>query len=307
MHGILRRLVIPALLLACVGIEWHRGGDSLPTWVANLSVKVGGGPDRALRIILALQILGAAVALASRGGSRIVAWAAGAALAFSGLAELSAIVAAPGKAAVPVGTWVAPLLGLAIGTWILSVMARPEPRPMRPARVTAWKAIATITAAACAAGIAGRASLAPRSGFLGVDGVETVILHPEQWVGMTLPQSGFSRQLPAITPLTLEGTKWVVFYSPTCGRCHEVFRTYFAGPQHHEVIAVRIPHAPGDEVIKGDQPEDVECEECERLSLPEGTRWIVTPPTIVKIEGGRVTCVSGMDYDRCRPASGAAN
>ena len=115
MHGILRRLVVPALLLACVGIEWHRGGDLLPTWVANLSVKVGAGPDRALRIILALQILGAAVALASRGGSRIVAWAAGAALAFSGLAELSAIVAAPGKAAVPAGTWVAPLLGLAIG------------------------------------------------------------------------------------------------------------------------------------------------------------------------------------------------
>jgi hypothetical protein len=103
----------------------------------------------------------------------------------------------------------------------------------------------------------------------------------------------------------MEGTKWIVFYSPTCGRCHEVFRAYFAGPQNGEVIAVRVPHAPGEEVLKSDQPEDVECEGCDRLTLPDGKRWIVTPPTIMKVEGGTITCVTSADYDRCRKGSEA--
>lgn len=306
MLGFTRRIAVPALLLACAAIEWRRGGDSLPTWLANFSTKTGVGPDRALRIAMSLELLGAVVALASRGGSRAVAWATGGAFAFSGLAELSAVVGAPGQGTVPAGTWVAPLLSLGVGALLLSAMARREPPSTVPApRFTAWKAIGLLAAATGATALAGRATLTPRAGLLGVDGVETVILNPSQWVGMSMPQTGLPRHLPMLTPLTMEGTKWVVFYSPTCGRCHEVFKTYFAGPQHGEVIAVRIPHAPGDEVIGGDAPRDVECEECERLSLPEGKRWIVTPPTIVRLENGTVTCVTSMDYDRCRPASSA--
>jgi hypothetical protein len=156
-------------------------------------------------------------------------------------------------------------------------------------------------------GIAGRLDLAARTNArIGDNGVETVVLNPSEWVGMTLPQTGLSRQIPALTPLTLEGTKWIVLYSPTCARCHEVFRAYFAGPQNGEVIAVAIPHAPGEEVLKSDQPEDVACEGCERLTLPEGKRWIVTPPTIIKVEGGKITCVTSSDYDRCRKGSEAA-
>jgi hypothetical protein len=71
------------------------------------------------------------------------------------------------------------------------------------------------------------------------------------------------------------------------------------------VIAVRVPHAPGEEVLKSDQPEDVECEGCDRLTLPDGKRWIVTPPTIMKVEGGTITCVTSADYDRCRKGSEA--
>ena len=60
MHGLTTRILVPVLLLACVLLEWSRGGDSLPTWVANLAVKTGLGADRALRILIALQLTGAA-------------------------------------------------------------------------------------------------------------------------------------------------------------------------------------------------------------------------------------------------------
>ena len=55
MNGLLRRIAIPTLLLTCVAIEWSRGGDSLPNWLANLSVKTGAGSDKALRILILLN------------------------------------------------------------------------------------------------------------------------------------------------------------------------------------------------------------------------------------------------------------
>ena len=120
MQGFVRRIAVPALLLACVGIEWSRGGDSLPTWVANLSIKTGMGADRALRILIALELCGAVLALLSSRLSRPIAWIAGVGLAFSALAELSAIINAPGKSAVAAGVWMAPLAWLALGAGILN-------------------------------------------------------------------------------------------------------------------------------------------------------------------------------------------
>ncbi len=304
MHGLTTRILVPVILLACVLLEWSRGGDSLPTWVANLAVKTGLGADRALRILIALQLTGAVAALRRGSLARPVAWATGVALAFSGLAELSAIVNSPGQSAVPAARWIPPLAGLAVGAGVLAVLTRPRPAAPPARRIGAWTVITTAIVLAISLAVSARLTLAPRSaGGIGANGVETVMLNPEEWVGMTAAQCGIARHLPQLTPLTMEGTKWVVFYSPTCGRCHEVFGAYFKGPQNGEVIAVRVPIAPGDVQAKGDQPEDVECEGCERLTLPEGKRWVITPPTIVRFEGGKVACATSADYSRCRKGS----
>lgn len=303
MHGFVTRIGVPVVLLACVAVEWSQGGNSLPTWTANLATKTGLGPDRLLRILIALQLAAAPVALLSARLARPVAWACGVALAFSGLAELSAIVNAPGTAAVPPSTWFAPLAGLGVGGAILATLARHQP-VAPPARIGAWTVLATLALLAATLAASARLTLEARSaGAIGAGGVETVMLNPEEWVGMTAAQAGIARHVPQLTPLTMEGTKWVVFYSPTCGRCHEVFRAYFAGPQNGEVIAVKVPHAPGDTVLPSDQPSEVECAGCEMLSLPEGKRWVVTPPTIVKFENGVVTCATSADYTRCRKGS----
>lgn len=301
MNGLLRRIAIPALLLTCVGIEWSRGGDALPTWIANLSIKTGYGSDKILRLLIAVELCGAFFAFLSSGMSRRIAWLTGAGFAFSGLAELSAIVNAPGDTAVPASMWIAPLVGLAIGTGTLAIMARPTTVPVPRSRISALKVIGAVVIGMIAFGIAGRLELSPRTNSrFGSNGAETVVLNPDEWVGMTMAEAGIARHVPQLTPLTMEGTKWVVFYSPTCGRCHEVFRTYFSGPQAGSVIAVMVPHGPGVKVLPSDQPADVACEGCERLSLPDTKQWIITPPTIVKVENGKVTCVTSTDYDRCR-------
>jgi hypothetical protein len=63
------------------------------------------------------------------------------------------------------------------------------------------------------------------------------------------------------------------------------------------VVAVRIPHVPGQTYVKTDQP-DIACEGCERLALAEGIRWVITSPTIVRFQDGTVDCVTSADYFR---------
>lgn len=305
MHPLMRRIAVPAVLLGCAAVEVSRGGDALPSWLANLSVKAGASPDGALRALIAVQLAGAVLALLSAALATPVAWATAGTLAFSGLAELSAIVARPGSSAVPAATWAVPLAALALGLLGIIGLSRPVPAT-KARRFGAWSVVGVLAACVAAASVAGRLELAPRTvGSVAADGVETVVLNPEEWVGMTLPQAGLSRHLPAITPMVLEGTRWVVFYNPTCSRCHEVFRAYFAGPQDGTVVAVEIPKVPGEPIAAGDDLGDVECSGCQRLSLPVGKRWVITSPTIVRIEDGRVACVTSSDYGRCRPATGA--
>lgn len=301
----LTRIAVPALLLAVVAWALVRGGDMLPTWIANLSVKTGLGPDRMLRLLVAAALAGSAVAAASAALATPLAWATGTAFAFSGLAELSAIINAPGDAPVPLVAWAAPLASLAAGATVLALLSRPAVPPEPPARPAAWGVLGALAAVTAATAIAARLPFAQRTAAgTGADGVPTVVLSPDEWVGMTAPQTGVARHLPLLTPLTLSGTVWVVFYSPDCGRCHQVFEAYFAGPQGSQVVAVRIPHAPGQTYVKTDRPEDVACEGCERLALPEGTRWVITSPTIVRFQDGQVDCVTSADYSRCRQGSG---
>ena len=299
------RVAVPVALLACVAIEFRLGADALPNWLANLSVKSGLGAERAVRLLAAFELLGAGIALASARRARTVAWLACAAFAFSALAELSAIVAAPGNRALPGRVWIGPVLGLAFGgggLWLLS--SRPAAEPPPAARFTPWRAMALVALAAASFGIAGSMTVMPRTDVtLGAGGVEAVALDPSQWTGKTFAQAGVAAHVPMLTATTLSGTQWVVFYRPSCGRCHQVMETYFAGPQDGSVIAVKVPYGPGEEFAPGEFAEDVACTGCEMLELPSKRRWIITTPTIAKVEDGIITCVTWTDYDRCRAAS----
>lgn len=303
MRTLLVRIAVP-VALAWIVVAAHRsGGDMLPNWLANLSVKSGLGIDRAVRLVTAFAIVGATLGLLSARRAPRVAWITCAALAFTALAELSAIIAAPGNRALPGHVWTIPLLCAALGGGGLWVLTRPGSTPP-PARFGVWRIALTLVTVTVAFGVAGRMTVTPRTDVsLGAGGVEAVELDAPGWVGKSFAAAGIARHAPLITPATLEGTKWVVFYRPNCGRCHQVFDMYFAGPQDGNVIAVKVPYGPGEEQSPGDAPEEIRCDGCERIELPGGKRWIITTPTIAKVEDGVITCVTWTDYDRCRTAS----
>ena len=304
MRTLLIRVIVP-VALAWIAIAGHRaGGDMLPNWLANLSVKTGLGVDRAVRLVTAFAIVGAALGFLSARRAPRVAWITCSALAFTALAELSAIIAAPGNRALPGHVWTGPLISAALGGGGLWVLSRPHVAVPAAARFTVWRLAGTLAVLMVAFGVAGRMNVTPRTDVsLGAGGVEAVSLDASQWVGKSFAAAGVAMHAPLLTPATLSGTKWVVFYRPNCGRCHQILDTYFAGPQGGNVVAVKVPYGPGEEQSPSDMPEEVRCEECERIELPSGKRWIITTPTIAKVEDGVITCVTWTDYDRCRTPS----
>lgn len=305
---VLTRIATPAVLVLLTVLEKVYGGDGLPAWLANMAIKTGAGVEHAVQVLMAVQLTGAAVAVIFRRVAPAVAWITFVALSFSGLAELSAVFMAPGNTVVPMRFWLVPLVQLAVGVAALwgvvstAEQARIARMSQPPARVTVWRVLLVVCIATVAAGVASRTSISARNVTL-LQGVETVVLDPDTWEGKTIPGTGLAQFLPALTPLTLEGTKWIVFYQPSCGRCHDVFRTYFAGDQLKTVFAVQVPHAPNEKVLESDQRGEVECDNCTFLSLPKGRQWLgLTTPTIVKVENGKVVCVEAINYSRCRKA-----
>lgn len=309
------RVGAPLLLLGQAASEFLWGGNAVSRWVVGFATKTGIGLERTVRGMIALQIIAIAFAVLFPYTANAIAWITFIGLAFGGLAELSALVNSPGAAPLPAGVWILPIGCLALGALGIALLGRSAPEPKLPrAPVTAWRIFIGLFVVGGALSIAARVVVPERApdsigtantAAAGTNGIENVVFNPEEWVGHTIPETGLGRYLPKLTPATLEGTKWIVFYQATCGRCHEVFRAYFGGPQHDEVVAVAVPPPPDAPAAHSDQPKEIECEECLLLALPEGKRWIITTPTIVKVEAGKVTCVTSSDYDRCRSGTGA--
>jgi hypothetical protein len=303
---VIARVVVPVLLAALVAAAIARGGDALPAFMANAAVRTGLGVETATRLLVASLASCALLAVLFGRLASGIAWVAFGGVAFVSLAELSAVFAAPGGGSVPARVWVVPMVGLALGVaglWALNAtVPAAGGHPPARCRLGAWQVLAGLCAVGVPFAVAAQLTVASRTVSV-QGGVEYVDFDVSSWVGKTVPGTGLAKFLPMITPATLEGTRWIVFYQPSCGRCHDVFRIYFAGDQHGEVVAVEVPHAPDATVLESDQPADIECTNCARMPLPAGKHYVVTTPTIVKVENGVVTCVTSHDYDRCRPPS----
>lgn len=303
----LTRVALPIILLTLAIIQFRQGGDSLSAWLANAAVKTGIGPVNMVRLLIGLELAGAALSVLYRRLAAPLAWTTFAGMAFSSLAEFSTLFNAPGNGALPASAWSWPVTLLVVGGGGLLLLnltseaakAAAKEGAATPGRITPWRVLLAIFIVMIAGGIATRVVVADRT-IRSAGGVPSIALNTDDWVGHRVPETGLSKYLPSVTPITLEGTKWIVFYQPTCSRCHEIFRTYFPGNNAFDVIAIEVPHAPDETVLPGDQLGDVECQDCTRFKLPGNTRWIVTTPTIVKVENGVITCVEAVNYDRCR-------
>ncbi len=281
------RVGVPAMLIALVVVESRSGVASLPFWIEGLSSRLEVSPEAALRVLIGLQLTFAATAILLRRWSRQISLLAAMLLAFAAVAELSALAGRGIEAArfLPAGVLLA-ACGL-----LLPPLARRSP-PVAASGSPAWRIVALVAIATTSVATAARIPIAPTIPTLGSFSGEIVELAVEDWVGKTIPETGLGARVPRLTALTVEGRSAVVLYNPHCGACHEFFEAWFADPRPFRVIALEVPPEAGAVVIDSDQPDDIACASCERLSLPTGPLWLVKPPVLVLVEDGRVQCVA---------------
>ncbi|MGA1400341.1 MAG: hypothetical protein ACO38P_08150 [Phycisphaerales bacterium] len=281
------RVGMPALLASLVVIESRAGLESLPIWIDGLATRFDLAEMDLLRLLMGVQLTFAVSAILLRPWSRVISLAAALLLSFAAIAEMSALVGRGPEAT----ELLPPAILLAVCGLLLPPLAR------RPAASTtegspAWRivllvAIATISLAATA-----RIPIPPSTPTAGSFSGEIVELAVEDWLGKTIPETGLGARVPNLTALTVEGRSAVVLYNPHCGSCHEFFEAGFDDPQPFRVIALEVPPEEGAVVVESDQPKEIACAGCERLSLPRGPLWLVRPPVLVLVEDGRVSCVA---------------
>lgn len=288
------RVFVPLLLVLLAWLEARGGPGTLPRWLATVGARFDLSEDLLLRVLIALQLGLAGIALLIPRWSRTVSTTALVLLVFAAVAEVSALVGAGGEAL----AFVPPLIILAASASLLPTTLRAV-GAASSAGSPAWRVLGSLAIGVASVAIAtripfGEAASSPATAP--ASGVEVVELALEDWTGRSLPETGLTLRLPELAALTLEGRSVLVLHDPRCGQCHDLFATWFAAPVDARVIAVRVPPAPGSPLLESDQPEEVACADCVRLSLPEGPTWLVQTPAVVVVEEGEVRCVAkGLD------------
>ena len=130
--------------------------------------------------------------------------------------------------------------------------------------------------------------------------VASIDLDVAAWTGRSLAETAIAPHLPDLAGSVADEPVFLVLYSGRCGTCHDLFRDQFAGELPRRVLAIEIPPASDAILAPGDGLErEIECPGCERLSLPAGPRWLVRPPTVVRVDEGVVTCVDDASSGSC--------
>lgn len=298
------RFLGAAILLAGAGAALSIG-PLLPAWLRALGGEVGLSPDGTIRWTAALLgTVGVAAVFRPRSAA-VLLGLGGAFLAFAGLATISGSLGAA-SAARTSGLLLGTLVAATGAALLFALSPRAHGHHQRPGRrglSPAWDALGSMVLLGLLATALGRAPIRTASPLITVSdfgtpdatvGANLVNFEFDRWEGQSIRTVGLDRYLPEFLP-TLDavapaGDAYLVFYNPRCSHCHELFREHFAGALDIPVIAIEIPPPPGGTLVETDEPTEIECPDCRFLALPATMAWGVTPPAVVRIEGGVVRC-----------------
>jgi hypothetical protein len=294
------RLGVACLLTGSAILQWNGGTSWLPTWLGNLGLRFGLDGVDSLRVLIGLELTGAALCLLLRPAGARVAWACALLGAFVALAELAALNA-PGAVAAGSGAWPMLMPAIVLAVSVLFMVAKPT--PVAGVRQSGIATVVTaIVAFTVAMGIATRLPVenTVKTEAFASQGLKAIDLAFESWKGRTFADAGVARHLPRLTAETLEGDVIVVFYNPKCGQCHEVFDRWLAAGRSEKIIAVMVPAAEGSTEAAGDgDSEDITCPTCVRLELPKGPTWLITTPSVAVLKDGVIRCTADKDFTAC--------
>ena len=300
------RIALAIFLIAaaiCIAIL---GEAAMPVWLIGLGAKAGESPAEGAEIAAKFTIGGAAalagmlLALGRRGRGMAILVAA--LVAFSGIADASAEFALDTTAVGLIRPAIQVIVGLAAAFILLRTT--PDPERLRHPLMAGFGVVLSLVAGAAIAGNV-QVGITPESITRGRGEDGRFIVHDltagvwEDWKGLPLEETGVLEHLPQLRGLSQDQPTLVALYRPNCGACHDLFDGYFGESLSARVIAVEIPPAEGVELTESDLPEDVYCDGCVRLKLPEGPVWLAESPVLVGLIDGKVACVSVDDFQRC--------
>ncbi len=302
----LTRVALAIFLIASAFSIALLGEAAMPVWLIGLGAKAGDTPAAGAEIAAKFTIgataalAGLLLALGRRG--RVVAIMVAGLIAFSGIADASAEFALDTTAS----TLLRPAIQVVVGLVAAGVLLRTTPDPERlrhPLMAGAGVVLSLVAGAAIAGNV--EVGITPESinRSRGEDG--RFIVHDltagmwQDWEGLPLEETGVLDHLPQLRGLSQDQPTLVALYRPNCSACHDLFDGHFGESLSARVIAVEIPPAEGVELAESDLPEDVYCDDCIRLKLPEGPVWLAESPVLVGLVDGKVACVSVDDFQRC--------
>ncbi|HMN95945.1 MAG TPA: hypothetical protein PKC43_09815 [Phycisphaerales bacterium] len=295
--GAVTRLIVPAWILVLAAFQLAIGTtEALPLWLYGLSLRFGVEPLTTLRVLVWTEFAIAGLIVVFGHWSRGLAILALVAIAFSSMASISAAIDAPRGILMATAA-------LAVSLVLLAIVLRAAPRRSDSALSIQWRVIAALALVAASGILAAQLPLraAPPSFRERMRPPSDVVeMDFRGFIGEPMAATPVAGRFGMITARTLEGRVIVVFYNPDCGACHDLFRERFSGRLEIPVLAVRVPPPRDANRLASDQPEQVDCPECEFIDLPEGPLYLLTPPMVVVTDEGRIACVADQrTLDEC--------
>jgi len=294
------RILTPAWLLFLLGLQITDGTtNALPVWLRNLSVQTGAEVEVVLRVLMSVEILFAGTMLLFPRIARGVALATLLILCFSAIASISAD---PGDR----GGVLLHAIILIVATLLLIGLRSTHPRPTLPkpplVLSAQWRVMGMILVVTIAGAIGARIDIRPTEVPIRPPQAPVVEFDLTGWLNMPISQIALREYVPMLTARTMTGERIVVFYSGNCSSCHELFAEHWSGRLEIPVIAVRIPPPPDAPMVPSDQPDSVDCHECEFMQLRPGPLYLVQPPVVFRVSDGVIRCIAdSRDPAACLP------
>ncbi|MDZ4754010.1 MAG: hypothetical protein SGJ11_05885 [Phycisphaerae bacterium] len=280
---------VTAFTCAAAALALLAAGPFAPVWITRLGAELDVDAERSLRFAAGVLLAAAIGAIVMRRTARVAIGVGCGLLFFSGLATLSGFTV-HGWPTLVAGAVAALVAGVISPSLLRS--APPRSRVSLAWPILGGMAVVTGSLALTARAPVRSATVRPlitetTNQFASAPSINFDL---PAWEHRPLAETGLFEHLPELAPLTQGPLVYVVFYNSHCGHCHDLFHEFFSGALPQPVIAVELPPVPGATMAESDQPEAIDCPQCQRLSLPLGKLWSVTPPAILRVEYGIVTC-----------------
>lgn len=119
----------------------------------------------------------------------------------------------------------------------------------------------------------------------------------ESWIGKPATDVDLVKLMRIWPDDIATGTRYIIFYSRTCDHCEAMFNDHLTLPHDRPITVVEIPASATE--LRGPNPWDMPNVDAQQLALPVGPNWVMTPPIIIAIDNGVVSCAMEAGFEDC--------